>query len=107
MAHTLWAMGDVAAEVGDILGGAIHLPAFFIAARLDPESVVTHVGKAIMHQDVAAGVGIQASVLGESGGLMIRQLPTSMFSLYSRMMAQKGELRKLGPSMRTSLQSLI
>ena len=61
------AMGDVTTEVGDIFGGAVQLPAFFIAAGLDSEAVITHVGKAIMHHDVAAGVGVQGVGVGRIG----------------------------------------
>ena len=61
------AMGDMATEVGDILGGTIQFPAFFIAAGLDSEGVITHVGIAIMHHDVAAGVGIQGIGVGGRG----------------------------------------
>jgi len=104
-AHAV-AMGDVAAEVGDILGGAIHLPASSSRPDLIPKASSPTSAK----QSCTRTWGrsrYSRHRCWRIGGLMIRQLPTSMFSLYSRWMAQKGELRKLGPSMRTSLQSLI
>ena len=75
------AIGDMAAQICDIFGRAIRFPTFFIAAGLDAEGDITHVGETIVHHDVTAGVGVQASVLGDVDGLIILQLPASIFSL--------------------------
>ena len=55
------------AEVGDIFGGAIQFAAFLIAARLDSEAIITHVGETIMHHDMTAGVGVQGIGVGRCG----------------------------------------
>ena len=58
------AVGNVQAEIGDVFSRTIYFPAFFIAAGFDSESVIPHVGKTIMHDDVAAGVGVQSIGVG-------------------------------------------
>lgn len=58
------AVENMAAEVGDIFGRTVHFPAFLITARLDAEGVIANVGKTIMHQDMAARIGVQAIRVG-------------------------------------------
>ncbi len=67
MAQTLWAWATWQRMYVTYFGGAIHFATFFIAAGLDSERVIAHVGKAIMHHDVAAGVGVQGVGVGRIG----------------------------------------
>ena len=92
----------MATDVGDILGGAIHFAAFFVAARLDSKAVITDVGEAIMHDDVAAGIGVQG--VGVRGVPRIDDFAVTDVDMLAveQMDGPEGELMKLGPSMRTS-----
>ena len=53
------AVGDVATEVRDVLGGPIHFAAFFVATGLDAKSVIADIGVTIVDEDMTTGIGVE------------------------------------------------